>query len=104
MTTKEHYLTKEINNMRPENNPNAAKPSKLKDQFLTRTSQNSGTDYSGQKFYCTHYSKVVEREDCLNCVKWDDCPEREAGSMAVIAVAFIFGLALAVAFIIGQLF
>lgn len=77
--------------MRPENNPNAAKPSKLKDQFLTRTSQNSGTDYSGQKFYCTHYSKVVEREDCLNCVKWDECPEREQGigNAIVFAVAII---------------
>lgn len=78
--------------MRPESNSNAV----LKDKsLLTSTHEtHNGEDSSGQKFYCTEYDKEVEREDCLNCVKWDDCPEREQGANLIGAMVLVVAIVL----------
>lgn len=73
--------------MRPESNLNAV----LKDKsILTSThGTHDSKDSSGQKFYCTEFSKLVEREDCLNCTKRDGCPEREQGNMLAYLVIWV---------------
>lgn len=42
-----------------------------------------------RKFYCTEYSEAVEHKDCLNCLKWDDCPDREQGIMLAYLAIWI---------------